>query len=375
MIPYGRQSIDSEDELSVLEALSRDFLTTGPLVESFETSLCRYTSTPTSVVNSGTSALHAAYFAIGLGPGDEIITPPITFIATQAMAIHLGAKIVFADIDRSTGLISVQSIKEKITERTKAIVLVDYAGQPCDIDGVKALIQGLDIKIIEDAAHSLGSEYKGIKVGGLVDITTFSFYPTKNITTCEGGAISSNNSNLIQRAKEFSRQGLIRDPQRFLIQDEGSWHQEVHDLGFNYRLSDIQCALGISQLKKIDIFKKKRSDVFRKYKEYIPPLGVGTVGEMSYANPMWHLFPIFVPKESRALIFDYLKSKEIGVQVNYIPAYHHPVFHETLVNREEFPESEAFYSQEISIPMHTNLNDTDIDKICTRIEEAIKLFS
>jgi len=210
MIPYGRQEILEEDIQAVIQALRSDLITTGPLVDEFERLLTEYVKCPTFVVNSGTAALHAAYFGIGIGPGDEVITPPNTFIATQATAALLGAKIVFADIDLDTGLINLECIKKAITAKTKAIVLVDYAGQPCDVKAVRELVAGRDIKIVQDAAHSLGSFINGEPVGSQADVTTFSFFATKNITTGEGGAVSSPDKKIFQRAKEFSRQGLIR---------------------------------------------------------------------------------------------------------------------------------------------------------------------
>ena len=267
MIPYGKQPIDEEDIKAVVTALKGDLITTGPIVEEFESLLSTKVGAPTFVVNSGTAALHCAYYGIGIEPGDEVITPPNTFVATQATAINLGAKVVFADIDLATGLISTEEIAKKITKKTKAIVLVDYAGQPCDIDEVKRLIAGTGIKIIQDAAHSLGSMYKNQPVGSLADVTTFSFYPTKNITTGEGGAVSTQDGDIYTRAKEFGRQGLVRDSNRFLLDNDGPWHQEVHEFGLNYRLNDFQCALGISQLAKLSQFKETRRGIFNRYIE------------------------------------------------------------------------------------------------------------
>jgi len=265
MIPYGRQEILEDDIQAVVQALKSDLITTGPLVDEFERQLTNYVKCPTFVVNSGTAALHAAYFGIGVGPGDEVITPPNTFVATQATAALLGAKIVFADIDIETGLISIESIKRAITKRTKAIVLVDYAGQPCDVKVVRELIADRDIKIVQDAAHSLGSFINGEPVGAQADVTTFSFFATKNITTGEGVAVSTADKQIFQRAKEFSRQGLVRDMSRFVNPAPGSWHQEVHEFGLNYRLTDFQCALGISQLGRINEYKERRQKIYDSY--------------------------------------------------------------------------------------------------------------
>jgi dTDP-4-amino-4,6-dideoxygalactose transaminase len=372
MIPYGKQSIDNEDIKAVVAALKSELITTGPLVDEFELQLSKKVNSPTFVVNSGTSALHCAYFGVGVEPGDEVITPPNTFVATQATAINLGAKIVFADIDLETGLISVDEIARKITSKTKAIVLVDYAGQPCNIDAVKMLVSGTGIKIIEDAAHSIGSMYKNQPVGSVADVTTFSFYPTKNITTGEGGAVSTQDASIFNIAREFGRQGLIRDSKRFLLNEKGLWHQEVHRFGLNYRLSDIQCALGISQLKKIDLFKKRRSDMFDLYtNELGHERNIKTIVLSGEVRPMWHLFPIRVPADKKEKIFASLRKASIGVQVNYIPSYWHPAFRELGYERGLCPKSEEFYSQEISLPFYVNLSDGEIVNICRRVREIV----
>jgi dTDP-4-amino-4,6-dideoxygalactose transaminase len=269
MIAYGRQSISRSDINSVKKALKSEYLTTGPLVEKFESALESYTGTPAVVVSSGTAALHATYAAIGISSGDEVITPPITFIATQATAALLGAKIVFADIDYETGCIDVDSVRKKITSRTKAIVAVDYAGHPAELTALKAIAKKHNVYLIEDAAHSIGSVYRGMKVGGIADVTTFSFFPTKNITSGEGGAILSNDETLLTNARLCAREGTRRNPKDFLISNQGQWHQEFHSFGLNYRLPDILCALGMSQLNRIDEFKAARTKLFEMYTEIL----------------------------------------------------------------------------------------------------------
>jgi len=258
MIPYGRQSINEEDILAVTEVLGSDWLTTGPMVAEFERNLTEYVGSDCVTVSSGTAALHAAYSAIGIEEGDEVITPPLTFIATQATAVLCGATIKFADILQDTGCIDPQSVITQVTNRTKAIVAVDFAGHPAELDELKRISSDNGIYLIEDAAHSLGSVYKNQNVGTIADLTTFSFFPTKNITSGEGGAISSPNKDLLKAAKVFSRQGLIRDRNEFEISTEGEWHQEVHEFGLNYRLPDILCALGNSQLLRLNEFKSRR---------------------------------------------------------------------------------------------------------------------
>jgi dTDP-4-amino-4,6-dideoxygalactose transaminase len=371
MIPYGRQEIIEEDIQAVIQALRSDLITTGPLVDEFERLLTEYVKCPTFVVNSGTAALHAAYFGIGIGPGDEVITPPNTFIATQATAALLGAKIVFADIDLDTGLINLECIKKAITAKTKAIVLVDYAGQPCDVKAVRELIAGRDIKIVQDAAHSLGSFINGEPVGSQADVTTFSFFATKNITTGEGGAVSSPDKTILQKAKEFSRQGLVRDPSRFKNPPPGPWHQEVHEFGLNYRLTDFQCALGISQLGKIDEFKSKRKKLYETYTQKLTNIGsIKLLKKLDGRDPMWHLFPVFV--ENRNEVILELRKEGVMAQVNYIAAYLHPVFTSLGYKIGTCPNSESFYGQEISLPLHLSLNQSSVEEICSLLVSVIE---
>jgi dTDP-4-amino-4,6-dideoxygalactose transaminase len=306
-------------------------------------------------VSSGTAALHCAYAAIDLGPGDEVITPPITFIATQATAAFFGATIVFADIQADTANIDPQSVEAAITPRTKAIVAVDFAGHPADLDELREIADRHGVFLIEDAAHSIGSIYKGRSVGSIADITTFSFFPTKNMTTAEGGAVSSIHPSLLEKAKRFSRQGLVRNQSEFKIIDQGLWHQEVHEFGLNYRLPDVLCALGLSQLKRLQTFKEQRREVFENYYEVlqsIPNLELPT--KRDYVDPMWHLFPIRVPAKCRREVFDKLRRDGFLVQVNYLPANQHPVFASQGYKVSDTPASLRFYNQEISLPMMAN---------------------
>jgi dTDP-4-amino-4,6-dideoxygalactose transaminase len=370
MIPYGRQEILEEDIQAVINSLRSDLITTGPLVDEFESRLTNYVRCPTFVVNSGTAALHAAYFGIGIGPGDEVITPPNTFIATQATAALLGAKIVFADIDIETGLIDLECIKRAITNRTKAIVLVDYAGQPCDVNAVREIIADRDIKIIQDAAHSLGSFINGEPVGSQADVTTFSFFATKNITTGEGGAVSTSDTKVFQRAKEFSRQGLIRDPSRFINEPPGPWHQEVHEFGLNYRLTDFQCALGISQLSRIEIMKENRRRIREYYDQAFSKVdGIKRLKVGDNRDPMWHLYPIFLKDKVR--IFEILRERGVGVQVNYVPANRHPVFANSKIDWGSLSNSEKFYREEISLPIYSGLSHEKLELVIKIIKENL----
>jgi dTDP-4-amino-4,6-dideoxygalactose transaminase len=372
MIPYGRQSINQEDIDAVVNALKGDFLTTGPLVEKFEKALEEVVGAPCVSVTSGTAALHCAYAAIDLRPGDEVITPPLTFIATQATAALFGAKIVFVDVQESTGNIDPILVERAITSKTRAIVAVDYAGQPADLDELRQIADKHNIYLIEDAAHSIGSTYKGRLVGSIADLTTFSFFPTKNMTTAEGGAVASTNPDLLQKVRRFSRQGLVREPQEFKVKNQGKWHQEVHEFGINYRLPDLLCALGISQLSRIGAFKAKRNDLFARYMHGLaeaPHLLLPKAN--SFNNVMWHLFPIRVPAASREKIFDLLRSEGILVQVNYLPAYRHPVFASYGLEIGDFPISDAYYAGEISLPMFSDLSYSDQDLIINTLLEIL----
>jgi len=375
VIPYGRQSISEADIIAVTKALRGEFLTTGPLVDEFESLLTKYLDTPTFVVSSGTAALHCAYAAIGLKPGDEVITPPLTFIATQATAALLGATVRFADIDPETGNINPKEVAKLINKKTRAVVAVDYAGHPAELRELKELTTSNNIILIEDSAHSIGSKYHGQRIGSIADITTFSFFPTKNMTTGEGGAVSSPHPELLERAKKFSRQGLVRDKNIFVLNDEGDWHQEVHEFGLNYRLPDILCALGISQLAQIEAFKKTRELVFSEYLNYLNDIsGLQLPIKRDYADPMWHLFPIRVPTTLRKRLFNELRRNQIGVQVNYLPAHLQPVFSRKGFEWGDFPIAEDFYRREISLPMHTNLEMLDTDyfkKVSGIIEEVL----
>ena len=352
MIPYGRQSINDDDIAAVVSALKSEWLTTGPLVEEFEMALERVVGAPCVTVSSGTAALHCAYAAIGIGPGDEVITPPITFIATQATAALFGAKIVFADVQSDTANIDPRAVEAAITSRTRAIVAVDYAGHPADLDELRAIADKHRIYLIEDAAHSIGSTYKGRPVGSIADITTFSFFPTKNMTTADGGAVASIHPELLEKAKRFSRQGLVRNSQEFLLKDEGPWHQEVHEFGLNYRLPDLLCALGLNQLTRLEDMKTARKQVFSNYAQVLTPFERVSIPSLrTYTDPNWHLFPIRIEKVNRKNAYTQLRNAGFGVQVNYLPAHLHPVFRDKGYKLGDFPNSEDYYLQEISLPM------------------------
>lgn len=373
MIPYGHQDVDEADIAAVLEVLRGDWLTTGPAVDAFEAHLGEWTGgTPAVALSSGTAALHAAYAAAGIGPGDEVITPPITFIATQATALNLGATIVFADVCADTANIDPAAAEAAITSRTKAIVAVDYAGHPADLDALRAIADRHGLLLIEDAAHSLGSTYRGRSVGSVADVTAFSFYPTKNITTAEGGAVAIRDDAMRARARTFARQGLVRDPALQRIHDEGPWHQEVQEFGLNYRLPDVLAALGSSQLRRLSQFKQRRAEVKARYDaEFAHDPRVTTPTRRDDADPVWHLYPLRVPAVQRRAIFEFLRAHGVGVQVNYIPAYWHPAFSDRGYARGACPVAEQFYAEEISIPMSTVMDDDQQELVVRAVFEAL----
>jgi dTDP-4-amino-4,6-dideoxygalactose transaminase len=356
MIPYGRQSINHSDIDAVVNVLKGDWLTTGPAVEKFEFDLQKFTGgVPVVSVSSGTAALHCAYIAAGIGPGDEVITPPLTFIATQATAAMCGAKIVFSDIQSDTGNIDPLQIEEKITSRTKAIVAVDYAGHPADLDEIRKICDKYNLIFIEDASHALGSKYKNNYVGSIADITTFSFFPTKNITTGEGGAIACKDPQILQKARRFARQGLIREKSEFKITTEGPWHQEVHQFGLNYRLPDILAALGSSQLERFDEFKFNRQQIWNFYNlELKKNPYLKLPAKKDFVDPFWHLYSLRIPRKLRLDFFNHMRRNDINVQVNYFPVHLQPVFQSSksitnLINSIEY------YNGEISLPIYSEL--------------------
>jgi len=372
-IPYGRQDIDASDLKAVNEVLQGEWLTTGPAVEKFEKDLEQWTGgTPTIAVSSGTAALHTAYAAAGIGPGDEVITPPITFVATQAAAVHLGAVPVFADVQLDTATIDPDCVESLITSRTAAIVAVDYAGHPAEYDEIRSIADRHGLLLIQDAAHSLGSDYRGRAVGSIADITTFSFFPTKNITTGEGGAVSSKDPEILNRARKFARQGLVREESDFQTASEGPWHQEVHDFGLNYRLPDILAALGSQQLTRLRDFKQRRKEIKAEYDSAFSDLpNVKIPAQRPYVDPVWHFYPLRIEAAKRREVFESLRKAGIGVQVNYWPSYRHPAFSRILDSVPNCPNSEEYYSQEISLPLFSLLTDAELEFIILTVKSLL----
>ncbi|WP_329005136.1 UDP-4-amino-4,6-dideoxy-N-acetyl-beta-L-altrosamine transaminase [Kribbella sp. NBC_00709] len=365
MLPYGRQSISEEDIAAVTAVLRGDWLTTGPAVTAFEQAVSELAGGHRAVsCTSGTAALHIAYAALGVGPGDEVITTPMTFVATASCAAMLGAKIVFADIDYDTGLIDPQAVEAALTEQSRVIAAVDYAGQSADYTALQSLADRVGARTLADAAHSVGGSADGRPIGDLADVTTMSFFPTKNLTTGEGGAVICKDPAVAQHAHEFHFIGLVRDSSRFELTEEGPWHQEVHEYGVNYRLTDLGAALGLSQLRRLAEFKRRRTEITARYNEAFAGVdGLRTPVQRAGVDPMWHLYPIRILDGRRREIFERMRAAGIGVQVNYIPVYWHPVFAHQGHQRGLCPNAERYYAEELSLPLFPDLTDSDVDRV------------
>jgi dTDP-4-amino-4,6-dideoxygalactose transaminase len=365
MLPYGRQSIAEDDVDAVAAVLRGDWLTTGPAVDAFEGELARWTGgVPCVTVTSGTAALHAAYAAAGVGPGDEVVVSPMTFVATASSAALLGAKIVFADVEEDTANLDPRAAAAATTAATKVVAAVDYAGHPAEYDALGEVAEQCGALLLGDAAHSIGSSYKGRPVGQLADLTTFSFFPTKNFTTAEGGAVAADDPALLDAARRFRTIGLVREADRLRYPDEGPWHQEVHAFGLNYRLPDVLCALGLSQLGKLERFKQRRAEIVARYDSLLteaPGLRLPTT--RAYVDPIRHLYPVRVLDGRRKEVFVRMREAGIGVQVNYIPVYWHPVFEDLGYRRGMCPNAEGFYAEELSLPIFPDLTKHDQHRV------------
>lgn len=372
-IPYGRQSINEDDIKAVEEVLKSDFLTTGPKIAEFERKFADYVGAKYAVaVSNGTAALHIACMAAGIGEGDEVITTPITFAASANCALYCGATPVFADIDPVTYNILPESIEACVTERTKAIIPVHYTGQACDMDAIHKIADRYNLIVIEDAAHAVGAEYKGKKIGSLSDMTEFSFHPVKHITCGEGGIVTTNREDLYEKLKLFRTHGITRE-EKFLHKVDGPWYYEQIDLGYNYRITDIQTALGISQLGRIDKFLEKRKKIAAKYDEAFRDFdGIEIPKQAEYSNSAYHLYVIKVDKSIRKALFEYLRANNIGVNVHYIPVYTFPYYREHGYENVKCENAEKLYESIISIPIYYDLSDEEQDYVIDKIKEFMK---
>ena len=372
-LPYGRQWVDDDDIQAVVDVLRSDFLTTGPQVGLFEKVLRDYTGASHAIaVNSGTSAIHAAYFAAGLAADDEIITSPLTFAATANAALYLGAKVRFVDVLPDSGLIDPALVHASMSDRTKLIAPIDYAGHPADYDSINSIASKSGLKVAADAAHSLGATYKRRKVGTLADVTSLSMHPVKPITTAEGGAVLTSNERFAERAADFRTHGITRDPAR-MASNEGPWFYEQQELGFNYRLTDLQCALGIAQMRKIDSFLARRRQIAALYSLGLEASGLQLPCESPDVESGWHLYVVRVREaKRRRVFFERLRELGLGVQVHYIPVYWHPFYQKLGYKRGLCPVAEDFYNRCVSLPIFPKMTDDDVASSIDRVLQAAK---
>jgi UDP-4-amino-4,6-dideoxy-N-acetyl-beta-L-altrosamine transaminase len=370
MIPYGRQQISDADIEAVVAVLKSDFLTTGPLVGQFEAAIANFVqqkdkqSQQSVAVNSGTAALHCAYFAAGIKPGNEVLATPLTFAATTNVALHLGATVKFVDVEPDTGNMNPEALTTLASERTAAIAAVDFAGRPANIPTLQAIASKHEAVLIEDASHSFGGSLAGQLVGTLADLTTFSFHPVKPFTTAEGGAVVSANDNFIERCRLFRNHGIERDPNRH--EDKGApWHYEVQEMGLNYRIPDVLCALGISQLSRVRSFLTKRRKVAEFYFKNLADLpGIELPPRDDEAVSGWHLFVIRTTDASRREpLFRALREAGIGVQVHYEPVHTQPLYRRLGYRPGLCPVAEDYSARCISLPIFPGINDHDLDRV------------
>ncbi len=395
-IPYARQYIDSDDIDEVIGVLRSDWITQGPKIKEFEDAVCAYTGAKYAIaVATGTAALHCACFAADIGPQDEIITSPITFAASGNCALFVGATVKFADIKSNTYCIDANKIDAAITSRTKAIIPVDFTGQPCDMDEINKIAKKNNITIIHDAAHSLGASYKGKPVGTLAHMTILSFHPVKHITTGEGGMIITDDESLEKKLRLFRTHGITNDNNNMIYKDQAAdnqnsysdgrnpnskapWYYEMQALGYNYRITDIQCALGLSQFKKLARFISRRREIAQRYNEaFVKSPYLIIPYQETNRQSAWHLYMLRLRLDrmvkTRRQVFEELRTMGIGVHVHYIPLHLQPYYRERFgYKRGDFPEAEAFYDSALTIPLFPGLQDKECARIIDSVLKTVK---
>jgi len=376
MLPYGHQWIGDDDVEAVIQVLRSDWLTTGPNVARFEEAFATQVGAKYAVaVCNGTAALHAAVFAAGIGPGDEVIVPAMTFAASANCVLYQGGTVIFADVRADTLNLDPACVKAAITPRTRAIITVDYTGQPSDLDELNALAARHNLKVIEDASHALGATYRHRPVGKLAHLTTFSLHPVKHITTGEGGVITTDDAEMAARLRLFRNHGITTDHRQ--RETAGSWFYEMVELGYNYRLTDFQCALGLSQLKKLPAWLARRRRIAARYTEAfaaLPEMELPAV--LPDRESGWHLYVIRLNLErlrvGRAEIFKALRAENIGVNVHYIPVPWHPYYQKLGYAKGQWPMAEAAYERVISLPIFPAMSDPDVEDVIQAVFKVIK---
>jgi UDP-4-amino-4,6-dideoxy-N-acetyl-beta-L-altrosamine transaminase len=380
LLPYGRQSIDEDDIAAVVETLRSDWLTTGPKVNEFEEAFAAWVGARYAVsFSSGTAALHGAAFAAGLGAGDEAITSPMTFAATANCILYQGGTPVFADVCENTLNIDPAEVLKRITPRTKALLPVDYAGHPAQLDELHAIAERHGLIIIEDACHALGAEYRGRRVGSISHMTVFSFHPVKHLTTGEGGMVTTDNLRFADTLRKFRNHGISSGARE--RRALGQWHYEMVLLGFNYRLTDIACALGLRQLGKLESNLKRRREIAARYMDGMTGIaGLVPPQVEECVSPAWHLYPVRLDLASlsvnRSEIFQALRAENIGVNVHYIPVHLHPYYRENFGYQPgDFPVAEAAYECLISLPMFHGMSDRDVDDVIVAVRKVVTEYA
>ena len=381
-IYYGKQWVTEEDAKTVSEVLVSPYITCGPKVEEAERLLEKYTGAKHAVVcSNGTAALHCACIAAGVGPGDEVITTPLTFAASANCALYCGAKPVFADVNPETYNIDPESIKAHITDRTKAVVAVDFTGQAVELDEIKAICEEHGLILIEDAAHSIGTAYKGKMVGSIADMTTFSFHPVKTVTAGEGGAILTNDDELYKKLVLAHTHGITHDEE--LMEDaphEGPWYYEEIALGYNYRMTDFQAALLMSQMKRIDGFKKRRQEIVKKYDEAFKEVpGIIVQKEIPESDTCRHLYIIRLDLEklscTRREFFDAMSAENVQCQIHYVPVYWFPYYRHLGYEKGLCPNAEEIYKGIMSIPLYPRMTDAEVEDTIHAVKKIAEYYA
>jgi UDP-4-amino-4,6-dideoxy-N-acetyl-beta-L-altrosamine transaminase len=376
-LPYGHQWIDEDDIASVVEVLKSDWITQGHKVDEFEAKIAKYCGAKHAVaVSSGTAALHIACAVAGISEGDESITSPITFAATANVMVYCGGKPVFADIREDTLNIDPEEVRKRLSSRTKALLPVDFTGRPADLDEIMAIAKERNLVVIEDAAHALGAEYKGRRIGSLADMTVFSFHPVKHITTGEGGMILTDNEEFYEKLKIFRHHGIVKDSP-----NKGSWYYEIYNPGYNFRLTDFQCALGISQLEKLGRFIQRRTEIAAKYNEAFAEMPeIITPVEKKNTKAVYHLYVLQLQlerlKTGRKHIFEALRAENIGVSVHYIPVHLHPYYQKEFGYKQgDYPRAERYYERAITLPIFPKMSNEDVEDVVKAVKKVIAYFS
>ena len=384
MICYGKQTVDAADIVAVTRVLKSDFLTQGPIVNQFEKTVADYVGAKYAVaVTNATSALHIACMAAGIGEGDVLWTSPNTFTASANCGRYCGANVDFVDIDDKTYNMSVSVLEEKLkaakdTDKLPQIVVpVHFAGQSCDMKRIRDLSQKYGFFVLEDASHAAGADYLGSKVGSckFSDMTVFSFHPVKIITTGEGGMVLTNNKDLYEKLCLYRSHGITRDPNMMTHESDGPWYYQQVDLGFNYRMTDIQAALGYSQMKKLDKFVARRRELVRRYDELLKDLPLRTPFVMNGANPSWHLYVVRVDfaqvKKTKKQIFDEMKERGIMLNLHYIPVHTQPYYQKMGHKREECPVSLDYYREAMTLPLYYSLTNEQQNEVVKALKEVL----